>query len=573
MAPGIRQFQWKTNFIILVVLHVVLFGSSFLSPVLTGSITWNPDKMYVANDRNFYHTDAGIPQAGYKVVLPRVDDSQPDPKWMDSVMRNFMVDYFRLWDDVNHDSTSMCRLIRSPYGKSSPPKGSKIEDLRIPYFFVDDFKWITDPSFTLTTQQILSLTRLRTDAPPEMDSHRWGLIPDVQWGKYDDVLPAPHSVIESRLFAISLLPPRPPPSYQSTCDVTWAHAIFPPDVLPVSISNATGPSCFIVANVTYRAGAAYCRQCKVYGPGKVKEYGDFKDLKLIDNPLTSVALAIAPYLGVTLGQTDYAMPSGYQFAALQNQTIELLSRSYQLAWGGIKTYGKGGSETERFVVQIAVDATVASVSFWRVAVWSSLHAMLLILGVLFRHLNMRGDHQWVEDPAFTALLVDPTPLERDMEKLAEDASDIQVARKLERDAENPEYIIITRSRRSKANPESIDSATGDKFNIAGLRGRRFFRDSSATDSSVLIPLANRKDLGEGYHNEAWDSRFSNLDVPFREDRKSSPVGHGSFLTEYDPYDGYSWVSQQPSDSTLNVQSEFGSVGLGRSASPSTVHSS
>ncbi len=421
-------------------------------------------------------------------------------------MRNFMVKYFLLWGDIDPFSSSMRRIL-PVIPASFPPIGSKLNNVTIPYFAVDVFEWIRDPSFTLTPQQIFALTGLPTDAPQEMEGERWGLIPNGQWGQYDEVLPAPHSVTESRIFVITS---------GSRCNDHIPSTV-PPDILQILLPNVYGsglPGCFIFANVTYRAGAAHCRQCQVYGPGKVKDYGDFKDLKLIDHQLTTVALAIAPYLAITIKGTARAMPS---FPTLQNQTIEHLSRSYQLAWGGIK---HSFDDWKWGAVQIAVDATVASVTIWRVAVWGCFQATLLILGVLFRHLNMRGDRQWIGNLSFIALLVDPTPLHCDMEKFAEDTSDIQVAHKLERNTENPEYIIITQSRRPKADSGSIDSAIGDK-----LRGTHFFPSSSATDSSVLALLANRKDIREGYNNEAWDSRHSNLISPFKDDRTSSLVGH------------------------------------------------
>ncbi len=122
--------------------------------------------------------------------------------------------------------------------------------------------------------------------------------------------------------------------------------------------------------------------------------------------------------------------------------------------------------------------------------------------------------------------------------------------------------IARRKRAESLSEKSMEESKPVTPRTTGLRGN-FFRSNSAADSSVLAPLADRGDIGDD--SEAWDSRLSNLtppDVPFRDDRTSTPARQSPLSVEYNPYNGYSGVPQQHSDSMFNVQSEAGSVGLG-----------
>ena len=134
-------------------------------------------------------------------------------------------------------------------------------------------------------------------------------------------------------------------------------------------------------------------------------------------------------------------------------------------------------------------------------------------------------------------------------------------------------VSITRRKRAESLSEkSLEESKPVTPRTTGVRrGMHFFRSNSAEDSSVLAPLADRRDIGDG--SEAWDSRLSNLtppDVPFKDDRTSSPARHSPLSVEYNPYSGYSGVPQQPSDSMFNVQTESGSVAPGLD-SPSSGH--
>ncbi len=82
-------------------------------------------------------------------------------KWWEVVAEGIwlktQVSGFRIlsWMKPIHQRLKKAPRIWPVIPASFPPIGSK---LTIPYFAVDVFQWIRDPSFTLTPQQILTLT-------------------------------------------------------------------------------------------------------------------------------------------------------------------------------------------------------------------------------------------------------------------------------------------------------------------------------------------------------------------------------------------------------------------------------
>jgi len=126
-------------------------------------------------------------------------------------------------------------------------------------------------------------------------------------------------------------------------------------------------------------------------------------------------------------------------------------------------------------------------------------------------------------------------------------------------------ICVARRKRARAEKPtySMDKIKPLGFTAGGVRSMHYSRDSSATESTVFAPLANRK---ETEYNEAWDSSTANLHAPYapyRDDGTPSALGSRPSFGEYDPYSGYSGVPQQHADSSLNVNmGGVGGVGAG-----------
>ena len=399
LEPGRRHFRWKTNFIILAVLNAGILASTYTSSILAGSVTWKADNLYKPG--NSVTTPLGRP--GDPV---RATNSST---YLDSLVGYSTAIYSIFYGEAqNRYSTYMHRLI--PDGVRSLPLNSSFDQLTVPYFAVDKFDWVKDPSSTLSSTLLSSMTDANATGPRVMTVRRWGLVPNGNWGPSEDTFSEPQTVSESRLLVMS---GRPNTSDSSKCNLgplTWT---IPSDVHPYTAPFKGILSCFIFANVAYQAGAARSPRCRMSGPGALQDVGNVKDLQLVEDPVTSVALSFAPYVSTTLFDVGIALPFGSnKFSTMEDLSIELLSRSYQVAWNTFVMY-YGLSNPQSSNVQIAVEASIASVKMWRVAVWAALHALLVTFGFAFRHLHTRGRYPWIEDPVTAALLVDPTTLMND----------------------------------------------------------------------------------------------------------------------------------------------------------------
>jgi hypothetical protein len=395
LCPDHHQFLNKRNYIILLIVYLAVLSTTFTSSVLTGSVTWKPASQYWPGQ-----PVTGIPlgQAGDQVY------STADSRLMEAFVGYTTAIYSIFYGSAQtRDSSSMHRL--APDNIIALPNGSRFDQITVPFFAVDRFEWIKYPNTSLSSSQLAAATVTNFTGPRVMNLLKWGLIPDGNWGPSDVVFPAPLSISESRILVIWTGAASP-----SGCPLSlaWNGMAFP-DVQPYSAPLYNLTSCFIFANVTYRAGAARCRRCQIMGPAVIQDIGNVRDLQLVKDSVTSAALAIAPYVSTTLVQTAYAMPNA---PALQDQSIEILSRSYQVAWNGLTSL-YGIVAIEKSEVSIAVDASTASVLMWRVALWGVFHAILLTFGLLFRYIHVRERQPWIEDPAIAALLVDPTSLTGD----------------------------------------------------------------------------------------------------------------------------------------------------------------
>lgn len=446
--PGRHQFRDKRNYIILAIFHLAIFSSTYISSVLTGSVTWKSASQYWPGQ-----PVPGIPlgQAGDHIY------STADPRLMDADIEYTTAIYSIFYGSaLTRDSSSMHRL--APDSIIALPNGSRFDQITIPFFAVDRFEWIKNPNASLSSSQLAAAAVTNGTGPRVMNLLKWGLIPDGNWGPSNVVFPAPLTISESRILVMWTGPASPSgcPLYSSL------NMALPSDVQPYVAPLDNLPSCFIFANVTYRAGAARCRRCQILGPAVIQDIGNVKDLQLVEDSVTSAALAIAPYVSTALVQTTYAMPVPPAFQTLQEQSIEILSRSYQVAWNGLTSlYGIAAFEDSE--VSIAVDASVASVLMWRVALWGIFHAILLSFGFLFRHIHVRGSHPWIEDPAVAALLVDPTSITGDIEKWAgEDTPHIAGKLKLYEHDGKKTYIFLEDTDGEEDNePDSTPDPEGD----------------------------------------------------------------------------------------------------------------
>jgi hypothetical protein len=102
---------------------------------------------------------------------------------------------------------------------------------------------------------------------------------------------------------------------------------------------------------------------------------------------------------------DYGVPSHDAFPDIQRRAVELLSRSYQVAWNSLtEQFGMMMEETE---LEIAVKTSQAFVQKGRVFFWIILHVVVLVIGLSFTAWHiLRYKQPWVESPAFAAFCLD-----------------------------------------------------------------------------------------------------------------------------------------------------------------------
>ncbi|KAG8848708.1 hypothetical protein FRB91_010551 [Serendipita sp. 411] len=83
--------------------------------------------------------------------------------------------------------------------------------------------------------------------------------------------------------------------------------------------------------------------------------------------------------------------------------IESLSRAYQASWMALTTVI--GSKTGETQYDVAITSSKAVVTLWRLYAWLALHCCVLLFGLFFAYLQSKCQHPWVDNPAFSTLLL------------------------------------------------------------------------------------------------------------------------------------------------------------------------
>ena len=113
--------------------------------------------------------------------------------------------------------------------------------------------------------------------------------------------------------------------------------------------------------MAYQAGAITCQSliCRLISSTIVEAQPPFS---LVGDPLTSIALALAPSLGTNFFYSNYSVPSNY--GTRRNFAIEVTSRAYQAAWTALSDVLI--NESDDTAVEIALPTLRTKVTYWRV---------------------------------------------------------------------------------------------------------------------------------------------------------------------------------------------------------------
>jgi hypothetical protein len=384
----------KRHFVFFSALLVVSLILDFASPVLTGSITWNPSYAYVRSNKPLSTLPgnvAGLSIAEYKTNPAIVQQMVSTSSAMGDIT----------WGTTGTNSTLLTRVVPAIDALANQ---SLIRNITIPYFAVDAFEWIQDPNSVLTTQQKAVLFNYTGYSPYVTPTGVVGLIPDQQWGLLpNENMTEPLIVSETRVLSLRT---KYAASGNSGCQGD-------DDTIPSSVGRyhySVGGSdeCFVFAHLTYRAGVAFCDHCAITAPAVIQS--DRSRLTLAPDSLTAEALAITPYVGMNLMVTGWSVPQNPPFKTTQESTVEFISRSYQSAWSSLTdTFGSPTFETD---VQIAVPTTQARITKWRVLLWVGLHLVVMAASLFTFALHQNTSYPWLEDPGFSVLFLDTEELRR-----------------------------------------------------------------------------------------------------------------------------------------------------------------
>ena len=396
----------RRNWLLVYAIIFICFVMNFFSAILTGSITWQPAFTLVDGVVPLTNLTEGVP--GFNISFYRSQQMLAS-QFIELAASLALVS----WGVINTNSSTLplpSNLTRRAIIQASSwqgiqylPPNSTLEMIRLPYFKVEKFEYITDPESTLSSQQWSLLNDSSPYNPYLLGEGFAALFPDSSWGPGSSTtLPSPVIVSESRILGIQVETPSDP-----SC-ASLGNFTVPQNVTPylTSIINAPLYSCFIFANMTYTASAAICRNCKIVSPTVVQAH--MGHVHPIADPLTIEALAITPSVGTHIAFSAYADPVPDDSSTYQDVAIEFVSRSYQSAWSSLAFELGNVAQYNQTSVMIAVSASHPSLLRWRVCFWAGLHLAVLLGGITFFHFQRRFHHPWVSHPMTSAFLLDTT---------------------------------------------------------------------------------------------------------------------------------------------------------------------
>ena len=423
---GIMTLLWprdvanRKNVFLAYLIIFTCFGMDYFSSILTGSVTWQLSSIMVEGSVPLMYTPQGIPEAdisAYRNSSVLVSNAIEGGAALELVS----------WGNLNTNSsnlpipTNITRRTIIQWANIQTidylPIGSTLDFIRLPYFRVDNFEYITDPDATLTSQQLSLLNDSSVYNPYSNDQGLAAFLPDIGWGPGSDPnLPDPVNVSESRILSIRLIGTLSSPN----CSLTYPESFIPSSVnfYPTLTFNSTYYSCFAFANVTYTAGAATCQNCMIVSPAVVEGMIYSPNLQPVPDPLTIEALAITPLVAThTLLTvfTDFSssnVSNGVE-SYVESYVIEFVSRAYQSAWSYlVYDLGSLGLENQTNVV-FAIPASHPTILHWRVYFWAGLHLVVLLCGVTFAYWHSHYRHPWFSNPTMIAFQLDTAGLFRE----------------------------------------------------------------------------------------------------------------------------------------------------------------
>ena len=403
---SLQAINWMTTFrlppkprtwlgVIVAIILLAAFPAQYSSPILTGSITWEPALKLV--------------QGSQPVTISLSADGQSwlsYRRWSDNVEEVILVAAGAAgiaWNNSIENPSTMKRVLRNT---QNLPINSILDNVTVPYFTIDAFEWIKDPDSILSDHDKQAFMRPSVSRPYISANLIMGFIPDGAWGpstgpSSNFTFPSPTTISETRILAIL--------HYQAEGNVSCSSRGYfgglPTDVMLYKFVYQAGTpketfiECIAYARVTYTAGAAVCRACR-FSALTVVQNDTPVDLK--PDAMTADALVIMPRLLTYMHLTGVSVPSS---SNITNYIIHVLPRSYGAAWTAL-TDTFASSAMLKTDVMVPVSMSRARVLHWRVYVWVALNLLLTFSGILFIFVQGRCQKPLVVDTSIAAVLLD-----------------------------------------------------------------------------------------------------------------------------------------------------------------------
>ncbi|CAE6460271.1 unnamed protein product [Rhizoctonia solani] len=369
---------------------LVTLAANFISPLLTGSISWVP-----SNQPAVF-----IPEsAGVKVSIVEFREFWTDylnlPKMREQVVQMSAGAINTAWGR-NTDKDVLKRAVSFATGLEL---NSTITNVTLPHFVVHSLDWIKDPYETLTPDQrnfTLTVNKMASLGPTR--SFQWTvgdamLVPTTNWTSIPN--PSPAMVEETRLllFYHSWLRS----NFTST---DGQSGLFLSDTLPSEMGVVREDGrLYSLAQVTFSAGVSRCNNCRLSGPSTVQ---NDTALALQADSLTNEALALAPQVAGALVIANSSIP--FPMNNVNNYVEALLVRSYSGAWNALSDYIGSLSVPLTSSYHASFQVLGARVNKERVYIWLGLQLSATFFGMisLFVQSRAKSKNQFIGDTALTA---------------------------------------------------------------------------------------------------------------------------------------------------------------------------
>ena len=280
-----------------------------------------------------------------------------------------------------------------------------MNNIALPYFSISKLEWIEDPVNELSPLVLRAHDNLSDWNPFYVGPNivagpgTFAIIPDA-WGVVSPPSAYNGIITETRIIVGMTITHYLNATPGTDCP---NHSDFF-GTLPANIGqyNETGLGCFIYGRITYVAGAADCKNCRISSPFTIQN-----DTEVAVSPSNSTlfALTIMPKVGALMSAQNFSLPTSVD--NLEDYVTEYLIRSYSASWTAFSAVLP--IEVSPFLQtdgQIAVPTSRANILWWRVVLWLALNLMFTLSGVLF--LITQSDQPMIGDPRLAALLLDTT---------------------------------------------------------------------------------------------------------------------------------------------------------------------